>query len=54
MDMIIVVMCPLFLYFRVHHSQMWFEVPTTLALPLHVLQNDAFSKSRLQESSEDL
>lgn len=54
MDMIIVVMCPVFLYFRVHHSQMWFEVPTTLALPLHVLQDDAFSKSRLQESSEDL
>lgn len=52
--MIIVVMFPVFLYFRVYHSQMWFEVPTTLALPLHVLQDNAFSKSRLQEPSEDL
>lgn len=47
-------MSPVFWYFRVYHSQVWVEVPTTLALPLHVLQDNAFSKSRLQESSEDL
>lgn len=52
--MIILVLFVVFLHFRVYHSQMWFEVPTTLALPLHILQDDAFSKSRLQESPEDL
>lgn len=50
----ILVIFLVFLYFRVYHSQMWFKVPTTLALPLRVLQDNAFSKSRLQESSEDL
>lgn len=54
MDIIVAVVFPVFLYFRVYHPQVWSEVPTTLALPLHVLQDHAISKSGLQKSSEDV